>query len=126
MLGVGEPTVAEAGEPVSETTGVMRGDPCHIDVVDRWGNMVAATPSGGWFQSSPVVPGLGFSLPTRAQMFWLDEGLPRTLRPGRRPRPTLTPSLALQDGQPYLAWGTPGGDKQIRSDSSRGKVVTYV
>src|SRR3546814_1030358 len=68
ILGVGEPTVAEAGEPVSETTGVMRGDTCHIDVVDRWGNMVAATPSGGWFQSSPVVPGLGFSLSTRAQM----------------------------------------------------------
>src|SRR3546814_5624383 len=97
-----------------------------LDVVDRWGNMVAATPSGGWFQSSPVVPGLGFSLSTRAQMFWLEEGLPSTLRPGRRPRTTLTPSMALQDGQPYLAWGTPGGDKQIRSDSSRGKVVTYV
>src|SRR3546814_8675713 len=99
---VGEPTVAEAGEPVSETTGVMRGDTCHIDVVDRWGNMVAATPSGGWFQSSPVVPGLGFSLSTRAQMFWLDEGLPSTLRPGRRPRTTLTPSMALKDGEPYL------------------------
>src|SRR3546814_230008 len=74
--------------------------------------MVAATPSGGWFQSSPVVPGLGFSLSTRAQMFWLEEGLPSTLRPGRRPRTTLTPSMALKDGEPYLAWGTPGGDQQ--------------
>src|SRR3546814_12278256 len=67
ILGVGEPTVAEAGEPLTETTGVMRGDTCHIDVVDRWGNMVAPTPSGGWLQSSPVVPGLGFSRSTRAQ-----------------------------------------------------------
>src|SRR3546814_13352327 len=74
--------------------------------------MVAATPGGGWFQSSPVVPGLGFSLSTRAQMFWLDEGLPSTLRPGRRPRTTLTPSMALKDGEPYLPWGTPGGDQQ--------------
>src|SRR3546814_8164982 len=81
---------SDLGEPLTETTGVMRGDTCHIDVVDRWGNMVAATPSGGWFQSSPVVPGLGFSLSTRAQMFWLEEGLPSTLRPGRRPRTTLT------------------------------------
>src|SRR3546814_12778217 len=45
-------------------------------------------------------------------MFWLDEGLPSTLRPGRRPRTTLTPSMALKDGEPYLAWGTPGGDQQ--------------
>ncbi len=112
ILGVGEPTVAEAGGPVTDATGALRGDTCHIDVIDRWGNMVAATPSGGWFQSSPVVPGLGFSLSTRAQMFWLDEDLPSTLMPGRRPRTTLTPSMALKDGKPYLAWGTPGGDQQ--------------
>ncbi|HET6519117.1 MAG TPA: gamma-glutamyltransferase [Geminicoccaceae bacterium] len=114
MLGVGEPTTAaaHAGEPATEASGAMRGDTCHIDVIDRWGNMVAATPSGGWFQSSPVVPGLGFSLSTRAQMFWLREGLAGTLAPGRRPRTTLTPSMALRDGEPYLAWGTPGGDQQ--------------
>ena len=112
MLGAGEPTVARDGEPGTDRTGVMRGDTCHIDVIDRWGNMVAATPSGGWFQSSPVVPGLGFSISTRAQMFWLQEGLPSTLAPGRRPRTTLTPSMALREGKPYLAWGTPGGDQQ--------------
>ncbi len=102
--GVGEPTVAGSGE--------TRGDTCHVDVIDRHGNMVAAMPSGGWLQSSPVVPGLGFPLSTRAQMFWLDEGLPASLEPGKRPRTTLSPSLALRDGLPYLAFGTPGGDGQ--------------
>jgi gamma-glutamyltranspeptidase/glutathione hydrolase len=88
------------------------GDTCHIDVVDRHGNLVAATPSGGWLQSSPVVPGLGFCLGTRAQMCWLEEGLAASLRPGARPRTTLSPSLALRDGEPVLAFGTPGGDGQ--------------
>lgn len=112
LLGAGEPTVAKNGEPQTDPNGAMRGDTCHIDVVDRWGNMVAATPSGGWFQSSPVVPGLGFSITTRAQMFWLQDGLASTLVPNRRPRTTLTPSMALRDGKPYMAWGTPGGDQQ--------------
>jgi gamma-glutamyltranspeptidase/glutathione hydrolase len=102
--GVGEPTVAK--------DGATRGDTCHLDIVDRWGNMVAATPSGGWLQSNPVVPELGFPLSTRLQMAWLDPGLPNTLTPGRRPRTTLTPSLALRDGVPVMAFGTPGGDQQ--------------
>ncbi|MBA3523492.1 MAG: gamma-glutamyltransferase [Geodermatophilaceae bacterium] len=103
-LGVGEPTVARSG--------TTRGDTCHIDVIDRWGNVVSATPSGGWLQSSPTIPALGFCLGTRAQMFWLEEGLPNTLAPGKRPRTTLSPSLALRDGVPVLAFGTPGGDQQ--------------
>jgi gamma-glutamyltranspeptidase/glutathione hydrolase len=74
--------------------------------------MVAATPSGGWLQSSPVIPALGFCLGTRAQMFTLADGLPATIAPGKRPRTTLTPTLALRDGDPYLAFGTPGGDQQ--------------
>lgn len=100
------------GEPTVRSTGSTSGDTCHIDVVDRWGNMVSATPSGGWLQSSPVVPGLGFALGTRGQMFWLDEDVPDALAPGKRPRTTLSPSLALRDGLPYLAFGTPGGDQQ--------------
>ncbi|MEU1177036.1 gamma-glutamyltransferase [Streptomyces sp. NPDC005820] len=108
-MGVGEPTVAE---PRVSGDGLTRGDTCHLDVVDRWGNMVAATPSGGWLQSNPVVPELGFPLGTRLQMTWLEEGLPNSLTPGRRPRTTLTPSLALRDGLPVLAFGTPGGDQQ--------------
>jgi len=88
------------------------GDTCHVDVADRFGNIVSATPSGGWLQSSPVVPGLGFCLGTRAQMFTLTPGLASTLAPRRRPRTTLSPGLALRDRKPYLAFGTPGGDQQ--------------
>jgi gamma-glutamyltranspeptidase/glutathione hydrolase len=84
----------------------------HLDVADRLGNVLSATPSGGWLQSSPVIPALGWPLGTRAQMFWLEEGLPSSLRPGARPRTTLSPGLALRHGRPYLAWGTPGGDQQ--------------
>ena len=74
--------------------------------------MVTATPSGGWLSSSPVIPELGFCLGTRAQMFALDPGLPATIAPGKRPRTTLSPTLALRDGEPYVAFGTPGGDQQ--------------
>jgi gamma-glutamyltranspeptidase/glutathione hydrolase len=92
--------------------GLGPGDTCHLDVADSFGNLVSATPSGGWLQSSPVVPGLGFCLGTRAQMFTLTPGLASTLAPGRRPRTTLSPGLVLRDGEPYLAFGTPGGDQQ--------------
>ena len=110
--GVGEPTVGGIGEPTLTRQGVVAGDTCHVDVVDRWGNMVSATPSGGWLQSSPVIPELGFCLGTRLQMLWLEEGLPASLEPGKRPRSTLSPSMAFKDGQPALAFGTPGGDQQ--------------
>jgi gamma-glutamyltranspeptidase/glutathione hydrolase len=103
-MGAGEPTVGRLGE--------VRGDTVHFDIVDQAGNMVSATPSGGWLQSSPVIPELGFCLGTRAQMFWLQEGHPAALAPGKRPRTTLSPTLALRDGQSYLAWGSPGGDQQ--------------
>jgi gamma-glutamyltranspeptidase / glutathione hydrolase len=101
-----------AGEVVNGSGEPTFGDTCHIDVADRHGNLVAATPSGGWLQSSPIVPGLGFCLGTRAQMVWLEEGLASSLRPGVRPRTTLSPSVALRDGEPCLAFGTPGGDGQ--------------
>jgi gamma-glutamyltranspeptidase/glutathione hydrolase len=103
-MGAGEPTVGRIGE--------VRGDTVHFDIVDQAGNMVSATPSGGWLQSSPVIPELGFCLGTRAQMFWLEEGHPASLAPGKRPRTTLSPTLALRDGESYLAWGSPGGDQQ--------------
>ena len=103
-MGAGEPTVGRFGE--------MRGDTVHFDIVDRAGNMVSATPSGGWLQSSPVIPELGFCLGTRGQMFWLEDNHPASLAPGKRPRTTLSPTMALRDGEPYLAWGSPGGDQQ--------------
>ena len=97
LLGAGEPT---------------RGDTVHLDVADRWGNLVSATPSGGWLQSSPTIPALGWPLGTRAQMTWLEPGLPSSLAPGKRPRTTLSPGLVLREGEPWLAYGTPGGDQQ--------------
>ncbi|KGB82678.1 gamma-glutamyltransferase [Rhodovulum sp. NI22] len=103
---------AGAGEPTMAHLSEKRGDTVHIDVIDQWGNMVSATPSGGWLQSSPVVPGLGMPLNSRAQMFWLEEGLATSLAPGRRPRTTLSPSMANLHGRPALAFGTPGGDQQ--------------
>ncbi|GAA4288587.1 gamma-glutamyltransferase [Georgenia daeguensis] len=105
-------SAAGLGEPTVSPTGETRGDTCHLDVVDRWGNIVSATPSGGWLQSSPAVPELGFCLGTRLQMTWLEDGSPATLTPGRRPRTTLTPTLVLRDGRPVTALGSPGGDQQ--------------
>lgn len=100
-MGTGEPTFAR-----------LPGDTVHLDVVDRFGNMVSATPSGGWFQASPAIPELGFCLSTRAQMFWLDETMPSALVPGKRPRTTLTPTLITREGRPVMGFGTPGGDQQ--------------
>ncbi|HST15854.1 MAG TPA: gamma-glutamyltransferase family protein [Gaiellaceae bacterium] len=94
-----------AGEPT-------RGDTVHLDVADRFGNLISATPSGGWLQSSPTIPALGWPLGSRAQMFWLEEGLPSSLVPRTRPRTTLSPGLVLRGGEPWLAYGTPGGDQQ--------------
>ncbi|MBH1964274.1 MAG: gamma-glutamyltransferase [Comamonadaceae bacterium] len=112
-FGIGEPTFA-ALPPVSQWAEreVFVGDTCHIDVIDRHGNMAAATPSGGWLSSSPTVPALGFAISTRLQMTWMDDGLPNSLTPGVAPCTTLSPSLALRDGEPYMVFGTPGGDQQ--------------
>jgi len=116
--GLGDPTLGgtlpAAARPATRGRApeLGPGDTCHLDVADRFGNMVSATPSGGWLQSSPVIPGLGFCLGSRAQMFALTPGFANSLAPGRRPRTTLSPSLALRGGEPYLAFGTPGGDQQ--------------
>lgn len=108
-----EPDEASAGEPTVARFGRTRGDTCHLDVVDRDGNMIAATPSGGWLQSNPTIPELGFCLGTRLQMTWLDESSPAALRPGTRPRTTLTPTMLLDgSGRPEAVLGSPGGDQQ--------------
>ena len=101
-----------AGEPTFVDLPEVEGDTVHLDVVDRWGNLVAATPSGGWLQGAPAVPELGFNITTRGQMFWLDERLPSHLAPGRRPRTTLTPTVLTRDGRPVAGLGSPGGDQQ--------------
>ncbi|MFT4182084.1 MAG: gamma-glutamyltransferase family protein [Rhizobium sp.] len=112
MLEAPEAKTGAVYEPTMAHLTEKRGDTVHIDVIDREGNMVSVTPSGGWLQSSPIVPGLGFCLNSRAQMFWLKPGLPSSLAPGKRPRTTLTPTMALHEGRPTLAFGTPGGDQQ--------------
>ena len=113
FYGLGEPTFAElpADETV-EADGRLNGDTVHFDIIDRFGNMVSATPSGGWLSSSPVIPALGCPLATRGQMFWLEPAHPGVIAPGKRPRTTLSPSLAFRDGKPWAVFGTPGGDQQ--------------
>ncbi|TMM39807.1 MAG: gamma-glutamyltransferase family protein [Actinobacteria bacterium] len=106
QLRSGVPTVG----PAARRTGA--GNTCTVAAVDSTGTMVVAVPSGGWLKSSPVVPGLGFPLGTRAQTMWLVEGHPNSLAPGKRPRTTLSPTVVLRDGAPFLAMGTPGGDQQ--------------
>ncbi len=108
----GDAAALGGGEPTVQTDGGTNGDTCHLDVIDRWGNMVGATPSGGWLQSSPTIPELGFCLNSRAQMFWLEPGMPASLEPGKRPRTTLSVNLVLREGRPYMVFGTPGGDYQ--------------
>jgi gamma-glutamyltranspeptidase/glutathione hydrolase len=115
--GVGEPewmAHLRSGLPTVSSIAPRAGagNTCTVAVVDSAGNLVVAVPSGGWLKSSPVIPGLGFALGTRGQTAWLTEGHPNSLAPGRRPRTTLSPSIVLRDGEPFLAFGTPGGDQQ--------------
>lgn len=109
---IDNPDAAGTGEPTVAHNGVARGDTCHVDAVDANGMMISATPSGGWLQSSPAIPGLGFALGNRGQMFWLQEGLASSLRSRSRPRTTLTPSFATRDGRAWMAFGSPGGEAQ--------------
>lgn len=114
--GGGEPTVQSHLEPTAREAdahlSMAVGDTSYIAVADAAGNVVSATPSGGWLQSSPAIPELGFPLGTRAQMMWLDPAAPSALAPGVRPRTTLTPTLVTDGDGGALAVGTPGGDQQ--------------
>ncbi|MEX2450241.1 MAG: gamma-glutamyltransferase family protein [Rhodospirillales bacterium] len=115
--GYGGPVYFKTAEEVNigADTSAYKGDTCHLDVADRFGNIVSSTPSGGWFRSSPCVPGLGFPIGTRGEMFWVMKGMethPNALAPGKRSRTSLTPTVVLKDGKPCLAFGTPGGDRQ--------------
>ncbi len=112
LAGDGAGGAAGAGEPGAVIGARADSDTVHIDCADRFGNLVSATPSGAWLHSSPAVPGLGFPLTTRAQMFWLDEGHPAGLAPGKRPRTTLSVNYAEHEDGRRLAFGTPGGDYQ--------------
>jgi gamma-glutamyltranspeptidase/glutathione hydrolase len=85
-----------------------------VNVVDKDGNFFSATPSGAWLPA--VVAGdTGVLLGQRLQSFLLEEGHPNALEPGKRPRITLTPTLVMKDGKPFMALSTPGGDNQDQS-----------
>jgi gamma-glutamyltranspeptidase/glutathione hydrolase len=108
-------TLPDAGpilEPQALAAAAGRRDTTQLVAADAAGNLVCATPSGGWVVTSPAVPELGFPVGTRAQMFVLDPGHPNRLEPGKRPRTTLSPSLALLPDGRRMAFGTPGGDQQ--------------
>jgi len=82
-----------------------------VNVIDKDGNMLSATPSGGWIPAL-IAGDTGIPLTQRAQAFVLTPGHPNQLAPHKRPRITLTPTIALRDGKPWLAFSTPGGDSQ--------------
>jgi gamma-glutamyltranspeptidase/glutathione hydrolase len=85
----------------------------HVDAIDAKGNMASFTPSGAWIKSAPVIDALGFPLSTRMMTFYLGPANhPNVVAPGKRPRTTLTPSLAFRAGRPWMTFGTMGGDQQ--------------
>jgi gamma-glutamyltranspeptidase/glutathione hydrolase len=110
----GDPRRSQALLPENEVRRGKDWGPgtVHVAVADRLGNMAALTPSGGWISGNEVMPGLGFALGTRMQTFYLVEGHPNMVAPGKRPRTTLSPSLAFFRGRPWMAFGTMGGDQQ--------------
>ena len=85
----------------------------HVDAVDAKGNMASFTPSGAWISSAEVIEPLGFPLSVRMMTFYLEpEHHPNVVAPFKRPRTTLTPSMAFRNGKPWMAFGTMGGDNQ--------------
>ena len=112
IVGRGDHPMGGGGHWAASRAEPHLGDTTHLDAVDAEGNMAAATPSGGWIGSSPVIAGLGFPLGTRGQMFYLNPARPNALQPRKRPRATLTPTMVTRDGAPFMAFGTPGGDGQ--------------
>jgi len=89
------------------------GDTTCVDVVDKDGNLFSATPSSGWLLGGAFIAGdTGVPLSNRMQVFDLDPASPNVLVGGKRPRTTLTPTIVLKDGKPFLAISTPGGDSQ--------------
>jgi len=95
------------------TSGREPGDTTGISVVDAEGNLFSSTPSSGWLLGGAFIAGdTGVPMSNRMQMFDLDPVSPNVLAGGKRPRTTLTPTIVLKDGVPFLSVNTPGGDSQ--------------
>ncbi len=97
------PTTARGKLFVQDTT-------C-VNVIDKQGNVFSATPSGAWLPSW-IAGDTGIPLSTRLQSFVMTQDHPNRLAPGKRPRVTLSPTIVLKDGNPFMALSTPGGDNQ--------------
>ena len=105
----GSPSRPGAARP-QVRSGKPQPDTSYTCVVDRWGNLFSATPSDPF--KTPIVPGLGLVISSRGRQTWLEEGHPSRLEPWKRPRLTPNPAIAFKNGQPRMAYGTPGGDIQ--------------
>jgi gamma-glutamyltranspeptidase / glutathione hydrolase len=102
----------EQAAPGAEPIPGLTKDTTHIAVIDKAGNVFDATPSGAWIPTAAVLGKTGIPMSVRGEAFWLDKTHVGHLRPRMRPRYTISPSLVLRDGRPFLAIGTPGGDNQ--------------
>ena len=111
----GDPKRKLALLPIEERLGGASWGPgtVHVDVIDGDGNMAAFTPSGGWLKSAEVVPPLGFPLGNRLMTFYLKPNHhPNIIAPFKRPRTTISPSLAFRNNTPWMVFGSMGGDQQ--------------
>ncbi len=114
------PAAPAPGDPAARAaTGAAAGGAdgtTHIAALDREGNMICLTPSGGVFRKSAFAPELGCTLSTRSEMFILEDGHPNAPAAGKRPRTTLVSYLICEGGVPTMTVGCPGGDDQAQAD----------
>ncbi len=108
-------TAGVAGVPVGSSGN--SGGTTHISCIDRDGNLVCATPSGGSFSKGVFFPEQGATLSSRIEMFNFINGHPNRLEPGKRPRTTLINYIVSKDGQPVMTIGCPGGDHQAQANA---------
>ena len=109
---------ATASVPAGTRDGDNAGNDgtTYVTALDREGNMVSATISGGAFAKSVFFPELGCALSTRSEMFNCQDGHPNVVEPGKRPRTTLVNYIVCKDGQPVMTIGCPGGDHQAQAN----------
>ncbi len=114
----GMPEAGKAGNAAAPTHKLQRvasGEPepdtSYVCVIDRHGNAFSATPSDG-SSATPVIPGTGLCPSSRGSQSWCDPGHPASVAPGKRPRLTCSPAMALRNGKAFMPFGSPGNDVQ--------------